>query len=139
METLTVVNEMTTITVAIEQGEFSSSNKLSYLNTPNTLELATIVFNLAYSEIAVNRLLVKATDRLKLSKPFTFSIAIECGDKSLALPDITTKMTLNEDSIEKLFKNLSKVIALQTMDFKVSALERVKALESLESVQLVLS
>ena len=134
-----LIPQSVVITVTIEQEGFSKTSTYRPLSIPNTGQLANIVLNLAFSELSVNRLVSATDDKVKLSKPFTFAIAIECGDKSLLIPDFTTKMSLSEKGVEKLVKNLPQIILLTTMDYTIPVSERIKALREAEHEKLVLS
>lgn len=132
-------NEIVTITVSIEQEGFDSTNS-HYLNhVPTSGELANLVLNMAFTELSCNRLLSEAKDRVKLSKPFVFAIAIECGNKSIAIPEISTKISMGDKGVEKLIKHLPEIIALKTMDYNIPVRERMQMLASAENVELVLS
>lgn len=139
MNTQLINNETTVLSVTIEQDGYTNNESLTLSYLPSTGLLANIVLNLAFTALSVNRLVGATKDKVKLSIPFTFAIAIECGDKSLAIPDITTKISLDDKGVEKLIKHLPKVIALTTMDYTMPVLERIEALKNPEMVELVLN
>lgn len=139
MNTQLINNEATVLTVTIEQDGYTNNESLTLGHIPSTGELANIVLNLAFTALSVNRLICATKDKVKLSIPFTFAIAIECGNKFLAIPDITTKISLDDKGVEKLIKHLPKVIALTTMDYTLPVMERIEALKNPELVELVLN
>lgn len=143
VETVEVVNteivDTMKMTVSIEQGEHSHETSFSFAGETNIGTVANILLNEVYSMVSIQRLTKVSKNRPSLNKPFTFALAFECGDKSLAVPDFQTKITFADKGIEKLIENMPAVIAELVVSKTIPFQERRKAIKEANNVQLVLS
>ena len=139
METLNVVNEAIKMTLTIEQGDYTHDAMFNFRAMPTINDLANYTLNEVYSFLAINRMLLSSKNRPSLAKAFTFSIALECGDKNAILADFSTKVTFGEKAQSKLIENLPRVIAELCTPKNIPVTERLKALKSLDAPVSVLA
>lgn len=135
----TEIAELMKMTVAIEQGDFPKVESFTLRPNITVGEVANILLNSAYSMIAIDRLTKTSKNRPSLNKPFTFALAFECGDKSLAIQDFSCKISLSDKGVEKLIENMPAVIAELVVSKTIPFAERRKAISQANSVPLVLS
>lgn len=138
METLNLI-EAIKMTLTIEQGDYTHDTEFNFREMPTINEIANYTLNEVYSFLAINKMLVSSKNRPSLAKPFTFSIALECGDKSAILSDFTTKVTFGEKAQAKLIANLPMVIAELCTPKNIPVAERLKALKSFNTPIAVLN
>lgn len=138
METLSVI-EAIRMTLTIEQGDYTHDTEFNFRTLPTINEIANYTLNEVYSFLAINKMLVSSKNRPSLAKPFTFSIALECGDKSAILSDFSTKVTFGEKAQAKLIDNLPMVIAELCTPKNIPVTERLKALKALNTPIAVLA